>query len=77
MSEEVVEVDQPDVDMTNISNWIISAGVNHGYQLYRTESAVTSYDPSNLMYEKMLAGSSPRLMVSVRGWTLAIRISIT
>ena len=32
MSDEVGEVEQPDVDITNISisSWIISAGVNHG-----------------------------------------------
>ena len=30
ISEEVAEVEQPDVDMTDIFNWIISAGVHHG-----------------------------------------------
>ena len=30
MSEEVAEVEQPDVNMTDIFNWIISAGVHHG-----------------------------------------------
>ena len=82
MSEELAEVEQLDVDITNISDWIISAGVNHGYTSYTGLKAITVDDPSNLMYEKngMLAGSSLHLMVSVRGCArpmFAIRINVT